>query len=144
MVTKTVKASTRSKRMFIRPRWWEVYKPLVNRKTKPEGSAVRRSALPNSRILRNKPQHLNRSVIPPVPASRGTEAKRSGGICSAPLTPPEFALTNPTLKQNRDPPTLITIPHRPEEPRPQPSGRAAHAPRGSDNKKSPTDDYGAV
>ena len=36
-----------------------------------------------SRILRLKPQPPNRSVIPPVPACRGTEAKRSGGICSS-------------------------------------------------------------
>jgi hypothetical protein len=45
-----------------------------------EGSAVRPSA---SRILRNKPQHSNRIVIP-------TEAKRSGGTCCS--NPPLTAL----------------------------------------------------
>ena len=44
-----------------------------------------------SRISRHKPQRPNRIVIP-------TEAQRSGGICSAPLGPPEFPVTNPNTQ----------------------------------------------
>jgi hypothetical protein len=65
-----------------------------------EGSAVRPSALPTSPSQTSIP---NRGVIPPFPACRGTGAQRSGGICGAPLAPPDFSLSNLNPKQRCHP-----------------------------------------
>src|ERR1700722_9938553 len=54
----------------------------------------------------------NKIVIPPVPASRGTGAKRSGGICSS-LYPPSHMANNEAANPLGNPPPRWPLQVRP-------------------------------